>query len=913
MNTIRIYEKDETSFDHNGLCIIKPLSCVITRNLHEYKYFVELEYPLYTDSKWKELQEDRILHIFNDRFDDYFRIILTRKKNESIYIYAEHEFFTLERNFIADTNIVGKNMNQAIDQLLTAADFAHNFKGTSNIGNVNNCRIVRKNIITALIGSDENSLLTRWGIGELDMNKYTFRIDDKIGENKGYTVTYGKNLDSIQCEVDMSSVTTRIMPIGFDGITLPSESLYVDSPNINAYSVPIIKEYKYENVKWKGSPNYTEKDEEDLGAFVYENLSDAQNKLIELASLEFSENKVDKPEVTFDINFIDLAKTEEYKNYIQLLDLNIGDTVTVRHKKLGIDLQPRLIEYQYNCLTENFESVILGDYKKSFFKSVSDVTSDIEKLPETINSWLQNAKDHASDLINSALGGYVVKNKNELLIMDTDNINTARRVWRWNINGLGYSSNGYYGEYGLAMTMDGVINADFINSGVLNADIVKSGVLESRNGSSWINMETGDFNLANKVKYENNQFQVSVDGISDLSIGGRNLMVGTKNEITVEVNDSISTFEFDSYTTPYNMTFKSMGFKVGDLITISFDWKISKLNEYDIIYGDFGIEWINKVSNPNSPYLCDIKNPVITFSEDNLSGFDRTTIELDEISLEANAIRFKINNSKLKFSVSKLKVEKGGLVSDWTEAPEDLQENIDNTVNPLININQQLTERIDNAFSDGVITAYEKLQLSIDLKEIDAQYDDVTKIVTLYNNDAITGVYDEYKVIYENLHAVIDPCLKDMSKDTVFSKSTIRDLFFNYGVYYSHLRTSIDTYINSSFSSTNSSITALSDSVNIAITKSTNNENELNHISKHMSFSDDGWLELYADINGEKGRFKTQITDSKLAFIDDNNEVAYMSNQQLYINHAEVVNEMKVGNIVMSKSDKGGIMFRWEG
>ena len=278
-----------------------------------------------------------------------------------------------------------------------------------------------------------------------------------------------------------------------------------------------------------------------------------------------------------------------------------------------------------------------------------------------------------------------------------------------------------------------------------------------------------------------------------------------------------------------------------------------------------------------------------------------------------HAIRFKINNSKLKFSVSKLKVEKGGLVSDWTEAPEDLQENIDNTVNPLININQQLTERIDNAFSDGVITAYEKLQLSIDLKEIDAQYDDVTKIVTLYNNDAITGVYDEYKVIYKNLHAVIDPCLNDMSKDTVFSKSTIRDLFFNYGVYYSHLRTSIDTYINSSFSSTNSSITALSDSVNIAITKSTNNENELNHISKHMSFSDDGWLELYADINGEKGRFKTQITDSKLAFIDDNNEVAYMSNQQLYINHAEVVNEMKVGNIVMSKSDKGGIMFRWEG
>ena len=65
MNTIRIYEKDETSFNHNGICIIKPLSCNITRNLHDYKYFVELEYQLYVDEKWKELQEDRIIHVFN--------------------------------------------------------------------------------------------------------------------------------------------------------------------------------------------------------------------------------------------------------------------------------------------------------------------------------------------------------------------------------------------------------------------------------------------------------------------------------------------------------------------------------------------------------------------------------------------------------------------------------------------------------------------------------------------------------------------------------------------------------------------------------------------------------------------------------------------------------------------------------
>ena len=192
MNTIRIYEKDETSFNHNGICIIKPLSCNITRNLHDYKYFVELEYQLYVDEKWKELQEDRIIHVFNERFDEYFRIMLTRKTNNSIYVYAEQEFFTLERNFVVDTNIVGKSMNQAINQLLSNTDFKHKFKGTSNIGDISNCRVVRKNVVSALIGSDDNTILNRWGIGELDMNKYTFCINDKIGEDRGYTITYGK-------------------------------------------------------------------------------------------------------------------------------------------------------------------------------------------------------------------------------------------------------------------------------------------------------------------------------------------------------------------------------------------------------------------------------------------------------------------------------------------------------------------------------------------------------------------------------------------------------------------------------------------------------------------------------------------------------------------------------------------------
>ena len=57
--------------------------------------------------------------------------------------------------------------------------------------------------------------------------------------------------------------------------------------------------------------------------------------------------------------------------------------------------------------------------------------------------------------------------------MDTDNPNTAKKVWRWNLNGLGYSKNGINGPYELAMTQDGRIVADFITTGQMDVARIK--------------------------------------------------------------------------------------------------------------------------------------------------------------------------------------------------------------------------------------------------------------------------------------------------------------------------------------------------------------------------------------------------------------------------------------------------------
>lgn len=58
--------------------------------------------------------------------------------------------------------------------------------------------------------------------------------------------------------------------------------------------------------------------------------------------------------------------------------------------------------------------------------------------------------------------------------MDTNKIATAKRVWRWNLNGLGYSDNGVNGPFGLAMTSKGEIVADFIKVGIIDVNVLQT-------------------------------------------------------------------------------------------------------------------------------------------------------------------------------------------------------------------------------------------------------------------------------------------------------------------------------------------------------------------------------------------------------------------------------------------------------
>lgn len=660
---IRVYEFNQTSFNNNGICTLFPKSAVITRNLNEYKYYLDLIHPIDETGKWKEITQDRII-VANEQ---PFRIKFVQKTSREIVAYCEQIFFDLNNNFIEDVYIKGKNGNTALNQILSNTNYAHPFSGTSNIQITNSSRLVCKNVLSAIIGDNENSFVNRWG-GELDIDGFTFEINTRIGRNNGYKVEYSKNMTGINAKFDMRNVVTKIRPVGFDGIKL--EELFVDSPLINSYAMPIIREYKYEDVKWKGSPNYKAPlDGEDDGA--YETLAEAQAELKRRALAEFSENEVDLPTVNYNVNFVELSNTDEYANYQALSSINIGDDVVIRHKILDIDIPARCTAYNYNCLTCNFDEITLGHYNKNFFTDVKNTMNDVDsvkdtlqELPSQLNDILQQSKEYVTDFINGGFGGYVYYTPNAIYILDNPDINVAKNVAVFNMNGLGFSNDGINGTFETAITRDGHIVANFIDTGILTADIIKAGILESKNGKSWLDMSTGEFNFGDKVKYENDKFEIIVESSDGGNINLGDELSNMNNKIdsithapTVELTGEQAFLYENNFTgTPTPSTIK-ISARVENVESPTYEWYFKRSDEtswtpiannnynyYNVSHNDSEI--FNNSNVKNVTFKCSVGDVYDEFTIVKVSSGSNGTIGNDGIGITEIQEQYYLSDSQ---------------------------------------------------------------------------------------------------------------------------------------------------------------------------------------------------------------------------------------------------------------------------
>ena len=301
-------------------------------------------------------------------------------------VEAVHVFFDLAHNLIADTYVVNQTPSAALTQLLGAANYPHSFTATSaDTGTVASARIVRTSIAAALLDTDtDNSFLSRCG-GEFVFDNWHIHHAPRRGSLTGIVIQDRKNLTGYQSSIDTAALATRILPVGYDGLLLPE--LYVDSPRIDDYPFAHVRVFKYEAVKAIKDPAKPGEDELPL--------EQAYERLRELATAEFTSG-VDVPTSSYEVSFVDLSQTVEYAEFAELEQVDLGDTVTVKHTDLGVNLQARVTAYTYNPLTRSYNQIMLGSVRPSF----TMVAKTIQGFSEAVNQ----AQEVAATALASADG-----------------------------------------------------------------------------------------------------------------------------------------------------------------------------------------------------------------------------------------------------------------------------------------------------------------------------------------------------------------------------------------------------------------------------------------------------------------------------------------------------------------------------
>ena len=179
--------------------------------------------------------------------------------------------------------------------------------------------------------------------------------------------------------------------------------------------------------------------------------------------------------------------------------------VTVRYAKLGVNVKQKVVRTVYDTLLERYNEITLGTVEGSMTDTVVSIEQQIadnERAVEGFPAKINAAITAATELITGQTGGYIVIRQDadtgypyEILIMDYPDVDDAVNVWRWNLGGLGFSSNGVNGPYTTAITADGAIVADFITAGTIDANLLRAGVIMSPDGESYWDLESGAIKL----------------------------------------------------------------------------------------------------------------------------------------------------------------------------------------------------------------------------------------------------------------------------------------------------------------------------------------------------------------------------------------------------------------------------------
>ncbi len=404
---IKLFGANETNFKHCKWVLSEVLSVYITETT-EGNFELDLEYPLF-DSKnlSRYLIRGNIIscECYDNRPDQLFKIRKANKSTENkvITVYAEAiGRADADNNYIPGLEISkGKTRKEALQIVLNnRADKRRNYiigsldtstntnvnLGLDDNGNIiNYVDIADKSLLKAILeestDSANSSIYTAYK-GEIIWNNFEINMVDERGKDNSFIIKSGKNLESLEEEIsDMDdNFATALVMKSSDGLFLPNQEI-IYSTNANKYDRYFYKTIPCDDVSLEDliTENSSDKDIEEAKKVVYEQLR-------ERAAKQFA-NGIDKPPTNYTVNFIQLADTEEYKDYAKLKKCELGNNVTTIYSKIGVRSEGRIIRIKYNVLTKKIEEVEIGDrLKKSIVDNINNTENKVDNVEDKVNN-----------------------------------------------------------------------------------------------------------------------------------------------------------------------------------------------------------------------------------------------------------------------------------------------------------------------------------------------------------------------------------------------------------------------------------------------------------------------------------------------------------------------------------------------
>ena len=486
---IQVYARGNKNFDSNGDMTLLPTICELSTEING-AWELTMSHPIDKEGRWEYLEEEAVISAptFQDEHQ-LFRIDKCVKTDTTVEITAYPIFFdSADDCILMDARPTDRSGQDALDIMMEGSRYS----GRSDIATGGTAYFIRRNLMDAINGENEPTFVQVWG-GEILYDNFTVIINERIGGDYGVEIRYGKNMDGLSYTVDMSDVATRIIPVAYNGRMMSGDAPWVDSPNINKYAKKYIREVKFDDVKLYEDVSGETEENEDTICQTQEELDSVLKKRCE----EMYDSGADVPDVTIEVNMIDLAQTDQYKDFQGLVTVALGDTVRCINSKLGIASNARVIRLTWDCITNRSAGMTLGDYEYNYFAELTYSLEAVKQIVGPGNTVIAEKVQGVLNAINTQLryqkNVAQTQDVRAILFEDTNPDSPLYGAMCLGTQGFQIADkrteDGRDWDWSTAFTAKGGY-----------ADVLIAGILADKTGKNFWNLDTGEMQLSGILK-----------------------------------------------------------------------------------------------------------------------------------------------------------------------------------------------------------------------------------------------------------------------------------------------------------------------------------------------------------------------------------------------------------------------------